>query len=180
MQSFLSDISCSGLHLLITSLWECMLNLAARLSVLVTPRLHLDSETKIVHSFFRVGENSNNSQKYMLEAKNRAYPHRRGLRSLKILITFWNTRVNSITQEIIHESKTMILTWLGSMMIYIYSWAEDLCSPTVRLSFNYCMGFFFSFFSSLMYSFHLEHCSLCIVSFNPSCRIQFDSESCRV
>lgn len=60
-----------------------MLNLAARLSVLVTPRLHLDSETKIVHSFFRVGENSNNSQKYMLEAKNRAYPHRRGLRSLK-------------------------------------------------------------------------------------------------
>lgn len=95
-----------------------MLNLAARRSVLVTPRLHLDSETKIVHSFFRVGENSNNSQKYMLEAKNRVYPHRWGLRSLEI--TFWNTRVNSITQEIIHESKTMILTWLGSMMIYKY------------------------------------------------------------
>lgn len=97
-----------------------MLNLAARLSVLVTPRLHLDSETKIVHSLFCVGENSNNSQKYMLESKNRVYPHRWGLRSLKILITFWNTRVNSITQEIIHESKTMFLIWLGSMMIYIY------------------------------------------------------------
>ena len=61
-----------------------MLNLAARLSVLVTPRLHLDSETKIVHSFFRVGENSNNSQKYMFKSKNRDYPEECGpVRSAK-------------------------------------------------------------------------------------------------